>query len=178
MEDPFRYPPSRAGEPIQGLEEPAPPSETPNHIPEGERYWNGFLSFLLLAYGTYGAIVEHIYLPGRHGGIHFYGRAAWFAYGAMLFAAANMISVIVDHYDKRNNETNYRLFSRVTQVIALVLFSVACLVQCSSKWSSRQAVRPNPSLKLTRYGRLCKPGPWHMVHHHRPGLHSLPPRAA
>jgi hypothetical protein len=35
-----------------------------------------------------------------------------------------------------------------------------------------------PSLKLTRYGRLCKPGLWHMVHHHRPGLHSLPPRAA
>jgi hypothetical protein len=38
--------------------------------------------------------------------------------------------------------------------------------------------RPNPSLKLTRYGRLCKPGLWHMVHHHRPGLHSLPTRAA
>jgi hypothetical protein len=37
---------------------------------------------------------------------------------------------------------------------------------------------PNPSLKLTRYGRLCKPGLLHMVHHHRPGLHSLPPRAA
>jgi hypothetical protein len=40
------------------------------------------------------------------------------------------------------------------------------------------SARPNPSLKLTRYGRLCKPGLWHMVHHHRPGLHSLPTRAA
>jgi hypothetical protein len=40
------------------------------------------------------------------------------------------------------------------------------------------SVRPNPSLKLTRYGRLCKPGLRHRVHHHRPGLHSLPPRAA
>jgi len=39
-------------------------------------------------------------------------------------------------------------------------------------------VLPNPSLKLTRYGRLCKPGLWHMVHHHSPGLHSLPTRAA
>jgi hypothetical protein len=39
------------------------------------------------------------------------------------------------------------------------------------------AVTPNPSVNLTRYGRLCKPGLWHMVHHHRPGLQSLPPRA-
>ena len=40
------------------------------------------------------------------------------------------------------------------------------------------SARPNPSLKLTRYGRLCKPGLWHMVHLHSPGLHSLPPRAS
>jgi hypothetical protein len=39
------------------------------------------------------------------------------------------------------------------------------------------ALTPNPSVNLTRYGRLCKPGLWHMVHHHRPGLQSLPPRA-
>jgi len=40
------------------------------------------------------------------------------------------------------------------------------------------AVRPNPSLKLTRYGRRCKPGPRHLVHHRAPGLQRLPPRAA
>jgi len=39
-------------------------------------------------------------------------------------------------------------------------------------------VRPNPSLKLTRYGRRCKPGPRHMVHHREPGLQRLPTRAA
>jgi hypothetical protein len=38
--------------------------------------------------------------------------------------------------------------------------------------------RPNPSLKLTRYGRRCKPGPRHMVHHRGPGLQRPPPRAA
>ena len=36
---------------------------------------------------------------------------------------------------------------------------------------------PNPSFNLTRYGSLCKPGLWHMVHYHSPGLQSLPPRA-
>jgi hypothetical protein len=41
-----------------------------------------------------------------------------------------------------------------------------------------QRLRPNPSLKLTRYGRRCKPGPRHMVHHREPGLQRPPPRAA
>jgi hypothetical protein len=40
------------------------------------------------------------------------------------------------------------------------------------------AVRPNPSLKLTRYGRLCKPGPRQLYYRRVPGLQSLPPRAA
>ena len=42
----------------------------------------------------------------------------------------------------------------------------------------RSTVRPNTSLKLTRYGRRCKPGPRHMVHHRVPGLQRPPPRAA
>jgi hypothetical protein len=39
-------------------------------------------------------------------------------------------------------------------------------------------VRPNPSLKLTRYGRRCKPGLRPLRHHRSPGLQRLPPRAA
>jgi hypothetical protein len=41
-----------------------------------------------------------------------------------------------------------------------------------------RAVRPNPSLEPTRYGRLCKPGLRYAVHFLSPGLQSLPPRAA
>ena len=44
--------------------------------------------------------------------------------------------------------------------------------------SGKPAVKPNPSLKLTRYGRRCKPGPRHLVHHRVPGLQRPPPRAA
>ena len=39
-------------------------------------------------------------------------------------------------------------------------------------------VRPNPSLKLTRYGRHCKPELRHTVHLLSPGLQRPPPRAA
>ena len=40
------------------------------------------------------------------------------------------------------------------------------------------SARPNPSLKLTRYGRPCKPGPRQSYYRRVPGLQSLPPRAA
>ena len=40
------------------------------------------------------------------------------------------------------------------------------------------ALRPNPSLKLTHYGRHCKPGPSHSYYRLSPGLQYLPPRAA
>jgi len=36
----------------------------------------------------------------------------------------------------------------------------------------------NPSLKLTRYGRRCKPGLSQRYHRLSPGLQHLPPRAA
>jgi hypothetical protein len=39
-------------------------------------------------------------------------------------------------------------------------------------------VRPNPSLKLTRYGRHCKPGLSQSNYRLSPGLQYLPPRAA
>jgi hypothetical protein len=50
--------------------------------------------------------------------------------------------------------------------------------QSNSSGRSRHELMPNPSLKLTRYGMRCKPGPRHMVHHRSPGLQRMPPRAA
>jgi len=40
------------------------------------------------------------------------------------------------------------------------------------------ALMPNPSLKLTRYGRVCKPGSRQSYYRREPGLQTLPPRAA
>jgi hypothetical protein len=56
-------------------------------------------------------------------------------------------------------------------------FAVAFAGTKSPSQASLQ-VRPDPSLKLTRYGRRCKPGLRHMVHHREPGLQHLPPRTA
>jgi len=41
-----------------------------------------------------------------------------------------------------------------------------------------RALRPNPSLKPTRYGRRCKPGLSQSYYRLSPGLQHLPPRSA
>jgi hypothetical protein len=51
-------------------------------------------------------------------------------------------------------------------------------VSGSSTTAGLPSARPNPSLKLTRYGRHCKPGLSHSYYRLSPGLQYLPPRAA
>ncbi len=56
-----------------------------------------------------------------------HGPPAWLMFAAFLSASANMLAVVVDHYDKRNNETNYKLFARITQVAGWLLFIASLL---------------------------------------------------
>ena len=51
-------------------------------------------------------------------------------------------------------------------------------VLCGATSAGLPQARPNPSLKLTRYGRLCKASPRYHVHLRGLALQSLPPRAA
>jgi hypothetical protein len=89
-------------------------SYTPNHIPPRDRWFYGLLAAALLLYGGYGVFVDDLYIPVKRGpGLHFHGLTAWLTYAAMICAALGMISVIVDHFDTRNNETNYRLFTKL-----------------------------------------------------------------
>jgi hypothetical protein len=42
-------------------------------------------------------------------------------YAAMLCACAVLLSVVVDHYDRSNNETNYRRFAQIGKVLGWYL---------------------------------------------------------
>jgi len=53
---------------------------------------------------------------------------------------------------------------------------LAVLVRMQAR--SPPPVRPNPSLKPTRYGRRCKPAPRHSYYRRGPGLQHLPPPSA
>ncbi len=95
----------------------------PNHIPRAERISNVLFSVPLLAYSIYGFVHDDIYIPGRRGpGVHMYGVPMWLMCAAMLSVGASLLSVVIDHYDTRANEANYRKFAAVTQLLGWVLF--------------------------------------------------------
>lgn len=100
----------------------------PNHIPYGERTSCLIFSTLLLAYGTYGVWVNDLYLPGRRGGVHLHDLSAWSMYGAIVCACLIMLLVIVDHYDRRDNEYNYWYAGRVLKGIGWICFAVSVLL--------------------------------------------------
>ena len=103
-------------------------TRTPNHIPTSERIGYIIFSLLLLGYGTYGVWENDLYVPGRRSrGIHLHDATAWMMYGAIICACLVMLSVVVDHYDRRNNETNYRLFADVFKGIGWVMFGLSLL---------------------------------------------------
>ena len=81
----------------------------PNSIPRSERISYLIFSALLLAYGSYGVWTNDLYVPGRRSnGIHLHDVPAWIMYGAIVCACLVMLSVVLDHYDRRNNERHYR----------------------------------------------------------------------
>jgi len=78
---------------------------TPNHIPAEERTKNILSSIALFLYGSYGVYVNDLYIPGKRSkGIHLHDVPCWIMFGAIICACLVMLSVVVDHYDQRNNE--------------------------------------------------------------------------
>jgi hypothetical protein len=102
----------------------------PNHIPAGERWWYVALSSLLIAWGCHGLWTDDLIVPiGKHGAtINLHGAAAVIMFCAIVAAALNLLAVVIDHFDIRNNELTYRRFAFVTQLIGWTLFASAIIV--------------------------------------------------
>lgn len=102
---------------------------SPNHIPRAERLKNVLMSGALLAYGTFGLWIDDLFLPSKRGsGLHLHGLPVWVMYLAMILASANLLAVVVDHYDQRNNEHNYRRFAKLTQILGWAAFALALVL--------------------------------------------------
>ena len=106
----------------------------PNHISLDTRAWYFVVSSLMLAYAISSLVRDDFYLwiPGgrRRASLqmHLHGLSAWIASAAVFCASANLISVIVDHYDKRNNERNYRLFAKIMFIAAIAFLLLSLFV--------------------------------------------------
>jgi hypothetical protein len=102
----------------------------PNSFPLKERVENMMLSIALVVYGGVGIWMDDLYLPAKRSkGIHMHGVSAWIMYAAMLCGAAVMLSVVIDHYDRRNNEHRYVAFQKNTAIVAWTFFWFALFNQ-------------------------------------------------
>ena len=52
---------------------------------------------------------------------------------AILFGVAALTALIVDHYDKRDNQRHYKQFVSMTTIAAFVVFFVAIFVNIATR---------------------------------------------
>ncbi|MCM2289413.1 MAG: hypothetical protein NDI67_10325 [Sulfuritalea sp.] len=83
----------------------------PNVVSTADRVFNSLLGALLSIYGVVGLLTAHVDLNGRRIRIAVLeGGPAWLMAAAMLVGAVVLYSVVIDHYDRRNNERYYQTF--------------------------------------------------------------------
>ncbi|WP_281559948.1 hypothetical protein [Thalassomonas sp. RHCl1] len=95
----------------------------PNYIPKSERIINFIWGICLVIYAIYGYFMGELYMPGRRGteGTTFTGDNLVMIIVAMFLGALNLFITIVDHYDKRDNEKNYKFISRIIMFFSISL---------------------------------------------------------
>jgi hypothetical protein len=103
----------------------------PNHIPATERWVYFALSVFIICWGTFGLWADDLIVPisKRGDAIHFHGTSAVIMFCAMLAAVLNLLTIIIDHFDIRNNELTYRRIAFGTQVAGVLLFATAICVR-------------------------------------------------
>ncbi len=95
----------------------------PNSIPPGERIFCSLLAFVLVAIGVVGLVQGQLKLapPKSRIGLVLYDAPLWLLVASLLTGAAVLLSVVIDHYDRRDNERWYQLFKRGAVFLGLLL---------------------------------------------------------
>lgn len=105
------------------------PIHIPNHIPLSQRCWSAMGACALFLWGSYGIYTNDLVIPlRRRNRIHLHDEPALLMFAAFVCGAMVLISVIIDHYDERNNEHKYKKFSEAVGCIGWFLFGAALLL--------------------------------------------------
>lgn len=101
----------------------------PNKFSLFQLIWNSLFSFGILSYGTVGLLLDDLYLPGkRTSGRHFHGEPLWILYLSCLSIVVNLLAVVLDHYDERDNEHKYKKLTKITYFMSWVFFILALVI--------------------------------------------------
>lgn len=101
----------------------------PNRVALKTRIANCLLSLGMVAYGFWGIRRDDLIVPiAKRTSSHFHSISAWVMYAAMLCASVHLPAVVIDHYDRRNNEHLYLRLGQLSSKIGWVLFGIAFIV--------------------------------------------------
>src|SRR6478735_4524874 len=93
----------------------------PNIVPRSQRLIYFVLSLLLVCGGARGLSNDDLIMVTKRHVYHLHGKEAAIMYGAYIFAALCMVTIIADHYDRRDNEAVYWFLSRFFGAIAVIV---------------------------------------------------------
>ena len=98
----------------------------PNTIVLKKRVVNFCVALAIIAYGGYGLYVDQLWVPlGRQVSVTLTGIAAIFMFTAIICASIEMMTEVVDHYDKRDNEHTYYKVANLFKYASYVSFAIA-----------------------------------------------------
>ncbi|WP_248440956.1 hypothetical protein [Vibrio cholerae] len=105
----------------------------PNVIPKNIRILFLSIAAGLVLYGLFGINHGEIYLPSKRGhGVTFIGDSIFVLFGSFVVLAICCIIIVMDHYDKRNNEHLYDLALKGLGYVSLAFFIAACIWNLAS----------------------------------------------
>jgi len=104
----------------------------PNKIPFHKRVIYSILSAFITIYVAYGVFIGRLIIPTRKGDLIFYGASLWIASIAFLFCIACVTIKIIDHYDKKDNESIYWRYSSFCFKSGVALYLIALIVKLLS----------------------------------------------
>ncbi len=91
-------------------------------------------SIILVLIGANGLIKDDLYIRVDYRpGVHFTGNAAIIMFISLLCLILNLISNVIDHYDKRRNEKYYKAFRYWTEKLGWVTFILAVIIQITQR---------------------------------------------
>ncbi len=114
-----------------GKKKPKSKYFTPTNFSKAHRIFNIVLSCFVMAYGILGLCYDDVYIPGRRTpGFHFHGPLIYMAFSAYVCFDVYLMVVVVDHYDKRNNERKYTTGRKIVRLLGIFLIVFAVIIDC------------------------------------------------
>lgn len=98
----------------------------PNDIPASTRVLNSIIALVVIVYGGYGIYHNELLVPlGRNSAVVIYDEAVLLLSVSIVFIVGRLVTEIVDHYDKRDNEWVYYKLANVCKYVGYGTFAVA-----------------------------------------------------